>query len=64
MTYKILRFFADPEERTRTLHTGLSLEAAQQHCDDNETSSTTCTDPAKREYTKRHGSWFDGYTEE
>jgi hypothetical protein len=64
MSYKILRFFEDTNKTTKLIRSGLSLEEAQQYCDDAETSSTTCTDPAKKEYTKRHGRWFDGYTEE
>jgi hypothetical protein len=61
-TYMIRRhhFRGSPE----ILKTGLTLEEAQEHCEDPETSSETATSPEAREYTKRHGPWFDGYTEE
>ena len=53
-TYNIVRFYADDRER-RIVQTGLSLEDAQSHCQDPETSSrTTTTDDES-------GDWFDGY---
>ena len=46
-TYKIIRFRFGRENQI--IQTGLTLEEAQAHCQDNET----------------HGDdWFDGYTEE
>ena len=45
------------------LKTGLTLEQAQEHCNDPETSSTTCTKPEGRRRTRRYGRWFDQYTE-
>ena len=46
-TYKIVRFkFNDESE---IMGTGLTLEEAQEHCNDPET---------------RGDGWFDGYTEE
>lgn len=46
-TYKIIRFREGREKMT--IKTGLTLEEAQAHCQDDET----------------HGDgWFDGYTEE
>lgn len=60
MSYKILRFYRDDEERNGTvIETGLSLEQAKAWCDDPETSSDTATDP-----DLSHGPWFDGWTEE
>lgn len=57
MSYKVIRFYADDRER-ETLQTGLTLEEAQAHCQDPETSSrTTTTDDEP-------GTWFDGYEEE
>jgi hypothetical protein len=47
----------------RTIKTGLTLEEAQAHCRDPETSSSTCTSYAGRKRTERKGPWFDGYTE-
>jgi hypothetical protein len=63
MTYKIIRFFRDTY-RKRTIATGLTLEEAQAHCRDPETSSRTCTKSAGKQRTRRCGPWFDGYTEE
>lgn len=47
-TYKIVRFYKDGRPR-KTIETGLTLEEAQEHCQDPET---------------RGDGWFDGYTEE
>ena len=70
-TYKIVRhFFGKPtpgghlDGKKRTIETGLSLEQAQAHCNDPETSSTTCTSAAGRRRTREHGEWFDGYYQE
>ncbi len=63
-TYKIVRFYQNPNMRCRTIMTGLSLEQAQAHCNDPETSSTTAKSRAAKRITKRNGPWFDGYTEE
>lgn len=62
-TYKIIRFHRD-EERRVVMYRGLSLEEAQEHCKDPETSSSTCTDVDCLVYTELHGPWFDGYEEE
>jgi hypothetical protein len=64
MTYKIIRYFRRDGVASRTLKTGLTLEEAQAHCCDPETSSETATLPEKRAYTERHGPWFDGYDKE
>ena len=55
-TYKIIRFRFEGNDRT--IKRGLTLEEAQEHCRDPETSGSTCSDLKKR------GQWFDGYTEE
>ena len=41
----------------RIIKTGLSLEEAQAHCRDPETSGSTCSDLSKR------GMWFHGFEE-
>lgn len=69
MAYKIIRHFRHKvtgDGWKRTVERGLTLEQAQAHCHDPETSSTTATGPAARRIQKRVGSavvWFDGYTE-
>jgi len=64
MSYKIVRFYQDPSKSNRTVQTGLTLEEAQEHCNDPETSSRTCTKPHLVARTRQHGPWFEGYTEE
>ncbi len=57
MSYKVIRFFADDRPR-EVKSTGLTLEDAQEHCQDPETSSRTTTSD------ETPGDWFDGYEEE
>ncbi len=61
--YKIVRNYFDSDRRPRTIKRGLTLEQAQQHCQDPETSSSTCTTAAAKAITRRNGRWFDGYSE-
>ena len=61
-TYKIVRHFFNGGKRT--ILTGLSLEQAQAHCGDPETSSSTCAGATARRRTRERGKWFDGYTAE
>ena len=63
-SYKIVRFAFQKE--SRTIKTGLTLEEAQEHCEDPETSSRTCSiETSEAELAKTgHGTWFDGYEEE
>jgi len=63
MSYKIVRMFYTSGLRKRTIKTGLTLKEAQEHCQDPETSSRTCTSSAGKARTKRCGPWFDGYEE-
>ena len=58
--YKIVRFYGDKSTK-RTIETGLTLEQAQAHCNDPETSSITCTSAKSKAITAKHGAWFDGY---
>ena len=65
--YNIIRFrrFKNP----RIIHRGLTLEQAQAHCQDAQSSSATCVSPkGKRTRTleKKHAMdpWFDGYRKE
>lgn len=57
--YKILRFYFNG--RPRTVKRGLTLEEAQKHCKDPETSSRTATGSRERARTTRRGPWFEGY---
>jgi hypothetical protein len=64
MTYKIVRCFADRNKHNVVLKTGLTLEQAQAHCNDPETSSTAATNRAAVRRTRDHGAWFDAYYRE
>lgn len=61
--YKIIRHYFDFRYPDRTVKTRLTLEEAQAHCEDPETSSSTYTKYAGRKRTHDRGQWFDGYTE-
>ena len=61
MSYKIIRFFFNGGKRV--IKRGLTLEQAQAHCTDPETSSSTCKLPSNVRRTKQRGPWFDGYDE-
>lgn len=62
-TYKVVRHFRD-SNRKFVIKTGLTLALAQEHCNDPETSSTTCTQENGKRRTRRSGPWFDGYMRE
>jgi hypothetical protein len=64
MSYKIERLFFNDDVQTKTIKTGLTLERAQSHCRDPETSSSTCEGITGIERTDKYGPWFDSYTEE
>ena len=59
--YKIVRNYFNSSKSRRTIETGLTLEEAQAHCSDPETSSSTATSARARAVTRRNGPWFDGY---
>ena len=61
--YKIVRHYFEKPGYRRTIASHLTLEEAQTHCSDPETSSSTCTTPAANAMTRRNGPWFDGYKE-
>ena len=62
-TFKIVRSFR-LGWRKRTIETGLTLEEAQAHCADPDTSSSTCTSAVGQRRTRERGAWFDGYENE
>jgi hypothetical protein len=47
-TYRIIRFFADPDKRNETRQPSLTLEEARAHC--------------QRDDSEEAGVFFDGYT--
>jgi hypothetical protein len=61
-SYRIVRSYF--RGGRRVIKTRLTLEEAQRHCNDPETSSSTCRLPANVRRTKRRGPWFDGYERE
>ena len=65
-TYRIVRFYQNPnvDDHGATVLEGLTLEEAQAHCKDPETSSRTCAGKASTRRTELYGPWFEGYTEE
>lgn len=62
-TYNIIRFYQG-DTRSRTVLSGLTLEEAQEHCSDPETSSRTATNKQAIRRTEKNGPWFEGYKEE
>jgi hypothetical protein len=60
--YKIVRFRFKGSKRT--ICTGLTLQEAQEHCQDPESNSRTCTGAIAKRRTRKIGAWFDGYTKE
>jgi hypothetical protein len=63
MSYKIVRMFQRSDIPRRTIKTGLTLEQAQAHCQDPETSSSTAKGYKARKRSEMYGPWFDGYEE-
>jgi hypothetical protein len=59
MRYNIVRNYFKGGKRI--IERNVTLEEAQAHCRDPETSSSTATGAAARARTKRMGKWFDGY---
>ena len=59
--YAIVRYYFNGGKRV--IAKGLTLEEAQAHCQDPETSSRTATSAAAKARTRRMGPWFDGFTE-
>lgn len=58
--YKIVRVYRDSYKK-RTIAKNLTLEEAQAHCRNPETSSSKCTTPKAKAITKRNGPWFDSF---
>jgi hypothetical protein len=61
MLYDIIRCWENGARRV--LDTAVSLEVAQAHCNNPESSSRTCTSKEGKARTRRSGAWFDGYND-
>ncbi len=59
--YQIIRMYRDRSQQSDPVKTGLTLDQAQAHCRDPETSSSTCTSSEGNRRTNALGPWFDGY---
>jgi len=59
--YRVIRFYFNRPGYRRTILDRLTLAEAQAHCNDPETSSSTCTSAAGKARTRRLGPWFDGW---
>lgn len=63
-TYKIQRMYFSDDWDTETIKTGLTLDEAQEWCNDPETSWSTATSAEAVARTHERGTWFDGYQDE
>jgi hypothetical protein len=63
-TYKIVRKYLRQDVESQEIDSGLSLEEAQEHCSDPETSYKTGTHREGLNRTEEFGPWFDCYYEE
>jgi len=61
--YKVQRIYFNKPGYFRTIIERCTLEEAQRHCSDPETSSSTATSKSARATTRRMGPWLDSYTE-
>lgn len=61
--YNVVRYYYDGTRR-EVVKRGLTLEQAQAHCRNPETSSRTCQKPKNVARTKAEGPWFDGYVKQ
>jgi hypothetical protein len=61
--YRVVRVYFNRPGRKRTILDRVTLEQAQAHCADPETSSSTCKSAANKARTRRLGPWFDCYDE-
>jgi len=59
--YNIVRFYQSAGIRSRLIETGLTLEQAQAHTNNLDSSSLTTTSKVGKDRTRKIGHWFDGY---
>lgn len=62
-TYKVIRHFQE-SGRKFVIKEGLTLALAKEHCNNPETSSSTCTQEEGKRRTRRSGPWFDAFSRE
>lgn len=58
--YIVFRVFADGRP-SQVIKKDLTLAEAQAHCNDKETSASTCTTKEGIARTKKYGLWMDMY---
>ena len=63
ITYKVIRVFFRTSKQ-QTIKRGLTLEAAQVHCQNPENDSRTATSLKAIALTRQHGAWFDEFIRE
>ena len=61
--YKVVRFYCQGNREPMVIVNGLTLEEAQEHCHDRESSSRTCGSFGDK-HTEKFGDWFDGYDDD
>lgn len=61
--YKIIRCYLNENKPDRAVKSGLTLEEAQKHCQDPETSWKTATSAKAKRRTRLYGPWHDVYEE-
>jgi hypothetical protein len=61
--YIIRRRYFNAHYPSRIIATDLTLEEAQEHCSDPDTSSRTCTSEEGKAHTLKYGPWMDTYDE-
>ena len=59
--YYVIRLYENDDIPNEIIKTGLSLEEAQAHCNDPETSASTATSLEAIMRTRNFGLWFDAY---
>jgi hypothetical protein len=59
--YKVVRMYRDRPGHRRTIIQRCTEAEARAHCNDPETSSSTCKGKVGKARTRHNGPWFDGY---
>jgi len=61
--FNVVRMYFNDELSSEVIKSHVTIEDAQIHCRDQETSSSTCEGITGIERTAKYGAWFDGYVE-